>query len=71
MSVAGLPIPMVISFSLDTFPDGSGFEANYHFSISPDTDPVALEHIKAVVEVLELWDVYINGHQVKKEDDTY
>jgi len=55
----------------DTFPDGSGFSASYHFTISRDTDLPLLQEIKAVVEGHELWDVYINGHLVMKEEGTY
>jgi hypothetical protein len=55
----------------DTFPDGSGFSATYHFTISQETDLVSMKQIKAVVEGHELWDVFINGQLVQKEEGTY
>ena len=55
----------------DTFPDGSGFSASYHFTISRETDLQPLQEVKAVVEGHELWDVYINGHLVQKEQGSY
>ena len=55
----------------DTFPDKSGFEASYHFTISRDIDHLSMQDIKAVVEGEKLWDVYINGNLVQKEEGTY
>jgi hypothetical protein len=57
--------------ALDTFPEGSGFEAIYHFTISPNMDAESLKGLKAVVEGHELWNVYINGHLVQKEEGAY
>jgi len=57
--------------SLDTFPDGSGFSASYHFTVSPEVDITLMQEVKAVVEGYELWDVEINGQKVEKEEGTY
>lgn len=46
----------------DTFPDGRGFSASYHFEISEGTD---LNGLKAVVERADLWQVTINGEAVR------
>ncbi|HWK57809.1 MAG TPA: glycosyl hydrolase [Parapedobacter sp.] len=46
----------------DTFPDGTGFSASYHFEISEGTD---LDGLKAVVERADLWQVTINGEAVR------
>lgn len=55
----------------DTFPDGSGFSASYFFTIGKEIDQLSINEIKAVVEGHELWDVYINGELVQKEDGSY
>ena len=55
----------------DTFPDDSGFSASYQFTISQGTDQLAMQEIKAVVEGHELWDVYINGQLIRKEEGAY
>ena len=55
----------------DTFPDGSGFTASYHFNIAAETDIRSLQEVRAVVERQELWDIYINGQQVQKEENAY
>ncbi|MCP4313642.1 MAG: hypothetical protein GY790_20505 [Bacteroidetes bacterium] len=55
----------------DTFPENSGFEASYHFNLSHEMDTDAFAKIKAVVEGHELWDVYINGNLVQKEEESY
>jgi hypothetical protein len=57
--------------AMDTFPEGSGFKAKYHFFISNEIDHASMKQIKGVVEGHELWDVYINGNLVHKEEDTY
>jgi len=55
----------------DTFPEGTGFSASYHFEIHKEAELSALEGIRAVVEGHELWEVYINGKPVQKEEGTY
>ena len=55
----------------DTFPANSGFEASYHFIVSPEMDQTARNAIMAVVEGTELWDVYINGQQIPKDENSY
>jgi hypothetical protein len=55
----------------DTFPEGSGFSATYHFRIAKGADLRKLEEMKAVVEGDELWDVYVNGHPVQKEEGSW
>ncbi len=53
------------------FKPGSGFEASYHFYISPNMNPEAMKGIRAVVEHPELWTVSINGHAVEKTFGAY
>ena len=55
----------------DTFPENSGFEASYHFNVSMDLDDLSMQDINAVVEGHELWEVYINGNLVQKEEGSY
>jgi len=57
--------------SQDTFPEDSEFSASYHFTISQEMGVSGLKDIKAVVEGHELWDVYINGQMVQKEEGSY
>jgi hypothetical protein len=54
--------------ALDTFKTGSGFEVNYHFSVSGSIDLLALQGLSAVVERPELWDVYLNGKKLDRSD---
>jgi hypothetical protein len=57
--------------SLDTFPEGKGFSASYHFTVAPKTDITLLQEVQAVAEGHELWDLYINGQKVESEEDSY
>ena len=57
--------------ALDTFPENSGFSASYHFTVANESELLPMQQIKAVVEGHELWDVYINGHMVQKEEGTW
>lgn len=50
----------------DTFTAGSGFSVDYHFNISQN-DASSLSDIKAVVERIHLWDVFINGEAIKAQ----
>ena len=52
--------------ALDTFKVGSGFEVNYHFSISENADTETLNKLYAVVERPEIWDVFVNDKKVEK-----
>jgi hypothetical protein len=54
--------------AMDTFKTGSGFEVNYHFTISKSMDPKQLSLLSAVVERPELWDVYLNGKKLDRSD---
>ena len=53
---------------LDTFKTNSGFEVNYHFVISKNTDSETIRRLSAVVERPELWDVLINDKKVERSD---
>ncbi len=49
----------------DTFRTGTGFTANYHFSVKGGFD---FSTFRAVVERPELWKVSVNGMQINPED---
>jgi hypothetical protein len=53
------------------FDANSGFEASYHFEINENLDAAAMKSIRAVVERPELWQVYINGEQVSKQEGSF
>jgi hypothetical protein len=53
---------------LDTFSTGSGFEVNYHFSVTEGVDLMMLRDLSAVVERPELWDVFLNGKKLDKSE---
>jgi hypothetical protein len=55
--------------ALDTFKTGSGFEASYHFNVSPSVDLKTIGKIDAVVERPELWNVYLNGELINKSGE--
>lgn len=49
----------------DHFPGDSGFEATFHFNVSPGVD---LNGVQAVVERPWLWKVLVNGTEVQSPD---
>jgi hypothetical protein len=49
----------------DHFPEGSGFEASFHFKVAPGVD---LKNMQAVVERPWLWKVLINGVEVNSPE---
>jgi len=53
------------------FDAGSAFQAAYHFEINQNLDDQARISIQAVVERPELWQVFINGVAIEKEEDSY
>lgn len=53
------------------FTDDSGFEASYHFEINENLGAGAMTAIRAVVERPELWQVNINGREVKPVAGSY
>jgi len=53
------------------FGPGSGFEASYHFEINANLDPASMNSIRAVVERPGLWQVYINGQEVVKQEGSF
>ncbi len=53
------------------FDSGTGFEASYHFTINENLNPVSMNSIRAVVERPELWQVYINGEVVVKQESSF
>ena len=53
------------------FDSGSGFEASYHFEINENLGEAAMKSIRAVVERPELWQVYINGEAVSKQEGSF
>jgi alpha-L-rhamnosidase len=52
----------------DTFGLSTGFTATYHFTIKGNFN---FSLIKAVVERTNIWSVYVNGVEVKAEDNTW
>jgi len=57
------------TISRDTFKAGSGFEVKYHFNV--DSKSVNELQLKAVVERSQLWDVYVNGSLLKKNENEW
>ena len=53
------------------FGNDSGFEASYHFQINKNLDNEVMQSIQAVVERPELWQVSINGNEVKPVNGGY
>jgi hypothetical protein len=53
------------------FKADSGFEASYHFTITPEVNATTLKAIRAVVERPELWTVSINGNEIPKTEGSY
>ncbi|MDO9578994.1 MAG: glycosyl hydrolase, partial [Bacteroidales bacterium] len=52
----------------DTFSLNTGFTATYHFTIKGNFN---LSTMKAVVERTNIWSVYVNGVEVKREDNKW
>lgn len=53
------------------FDSGSGFEASYHFEINENLGASEMKSIRAVVERPKLWQVYVNGEEVVKQEDSF
>jgi hypothetical protein len=53
------------------FAADSGFEASYHFQINENLSSDVMNSIRAVVERPELWQVYINGQEVLKQNGSF
>jgi hypothetical protein len=53
------------------FAADSGFEASYHFQINENLSSDVMNSIRAVVERPELWQVYINGQEVLKQNGLF
>ncbi len=53
------------------FGNTSGFEASYHFDIAENLSTDRMKSIRAVVERSDLWEIYINGNLITKQNGNY
>jgi len=53
------------------FDSASAFEASYHFEINENLDVPSMKSMRVVVERPELWQVFINGEELKKQEGSY
>lgn len=53
------------------FDASSAFEVSYHFEINDNLGEAAMKSIRAMVERPELWQVYVNGHEVTEPEGAF